>query len=268
VFTEVTASSSHGAGTALAESSMAIESRLEGALQQLRQVDLILEQLGVFWANTEVVLELLTKKGQLAEQFVGFAHKPQLMARFRQLMNDYGRFWEGIQRMCRNYISGASLDADNDALHGFDDVHKNENEYENSTGGNPKSSFVSNGKGSSGNKARDGHSVTPSMGESAYDFTGVDEGLERFMDRKISTPPRMKTGVKSRSQDGEVHNQIDGDSNPNNISHLIFMDQVQNSRLEASRRESPDPLVAQMSSGDDVNDMAAEFRRNERIHNR
>jgi len=150
-----------------------------------------------------------------------------------------------------------------DSLHGWDDIHKNE--YENNTGGHPKSSFGSTGKGNSGNKARDGHSVTPSMGESAYDFTGVDEGLERFMDRKISTPPRMKTSVKTRSQDGEVHNLMDGD---NNTSHLAFMDQVQNTRLEASRRESPDPLVAQMSSGDDVNDMAAEFRRTERMHNR
>lgn len=45
------------------------------------QVDLILEQLGVFWANTEVVLELLTKKGQHVEHFIGFANKPRLMQR-------------------------------------------------------------------------------------------------------------------------------------------------------------------------------------------
>ena len=49
-------------------------------------MDEILEELSVFWANTEVVLDLLTKKGQHVEQFIGFASKPRLMARFRERM--------------------------------------------------------------------------------------------------------------------------------------------------------------------------------------
>ena len=70
------------------------------------QVDLILEQLGVFWANTEVVLDVITKKGQHAEQFIGFAHKPKLLQRFRDRMGEYRRFWDGVRDMCQKYLAG------------------------------------------------------------------------------------------------------------------------------------------------------------------
>jgi hypothetical protein len=69
-------------------------------------VDQILEQLSVFWANTEVVLEVLTKKGQHVEQFIGFASKPKLMARFMERLEEYKRFWEGVSYMCNAYITG------------------------------------------------------------------------------------------------------------------------------------------------------------------
>jgi hypothetical protein len=72
-------------------------------------VDVILEQLSVFWANTDVVLDVLTKKGQHIEQFINFAHKPRLMARFRERMEEYKRFWEGMHIMCNNYIQGVNL---------------------------------------------------------------------------------------------------------------------------------------------------------------
>jgi hypothetical protein len=39
------------------------DGRLNEALHKLRQIDMILEQLSIFWANTEVVLDELTKKG-------------------------------------------------------------------------------------------------------------------------------------------------------------------------------------------------------------
>lgn len=71
-------------------------------------MDKILEQLGVFWANTEVVLDLLTKKGQHVEHFIGFASKPRLMERFRERMEDYKRFWENVSIMCRNYLLGVT----------------------------------------------------------------------------------------------------------------------------------------------------------------
>ena len=83
-------------------------SHLADALHKLRQVDMILEQLSVFWANTEVVLDVLTKKGQHVEQFIGFANKPRLMARFRERMEEYKRFWEGMKVMCANYVSGVN----------------------------------------------------------------------------------------------------------------------------------------------------------------
>ena len=67
---------------------------------------MILEQLSVFWANTEVVLGLLTKKGQHVEQFIGFATKPRLLARFKERMEEYKRFWENVRLMCANYTSG------------------------------------------------------------------------------------------------------------------------------------------------------------------
>jgi hypothetical protein len=79
---------------------------LQNALQMLRQVDIILEQLSVFWANTEVVLDILTKKGQHTEQFISFAHKPKLLARFMDRVVDYRNFWEGIKTMCQSYLVG------------------------------------------------------------------------------------------------------------------------------------------------------------------
>ncbi|CAE7587893.1 unnamed protein product, partial [Symbiodinium microadriaticum] len=63
--------------------------QMESALDMLRQVDLILEQLGRFWANTEVVLDALTKKGQHTEHFVGFAKNPKLIQRFKERVNEY-----------------------------------------------------------------------------------------------------------------------------------------------------------------------------------
>lgn len=80
--------------------------KLTEALAKLRQVDGILEQLSLFWANTEVVLDTLTKKGQHVEQFVGFSSKPRLMARFMERIEEYKRFWEGIAVMCSTYING------------------------------------------------------------------------------------------------------------------------------------------------------------------
>lgn len=85
--------------------------RLADALHKLQQVDLILEQLALFWANTEVVLEVLTKKGQHVEQFIGFASKPRLLARFKERLEEYKRFWEGVQLMCANYTNGVQASA-------------------------------------------------------------------------------------------------------------------------------------------------------------
>ncbi len=83
------------------------------------QVDKILEELNVFWANTEVVLDLLTKKGQHVEQFIGFSSKPRLMARFRERMEEYKRFWEGVRMMCSNYIAGVETTNDRQKMYGF-----------------------------------------------------------------------------------------------------------------------------------------------------
>eukprot|EP01039_Chlorochromonas_danica_P009194 gene9194-10154_t len=93
--------------------------RLAEALQKLRQVDIILEQLGIFWANTEVVLDLLTKKGQHVEQFIGFSSKPRLMARFRERMEEYKRFWEGVRIMCANYVQGVQIYDGDRKMYGF-----------------------------------------------------------------------------------------------------------------------------------------------------
>ncbi len=80
--------------------------RLLDALQKLGQVDVILDQLSYFWAHTELVLDALTKKGQHVEQFVGYAKNPRLLARFRERIEEYKRFWEGISLMCNNYVNG------------------------------------------------------------------------------------------------------------------------------------------------------------------
>jgi serine/threonine protein kinase len=203
-----------------------IDSRLDDALQQLRQVDLILEQLGIFWANTEVVLEMLTKKGQRAEQFVGFGNKPQLMNRFRQLMNDYGRFWSGVKTMCHNYIHGAELDANLDT---------NANVETDST--------PSTGSGNGNHPRAD----SPSM--SSYDFTGVDDSRERFLDRSASlasTPPRNP--ARKNAQQGSGSGQM---------PPVSPGPERRNSR--GVRDASPDPLVVQMSQSDDLQKMTAEW---------
>lgn len=78
-----------------------------------------MEELSVFWANTEVVLDLLTKKGQHVEQFIGFASKPKLMARFLERMEEYKRFWENVSMMCSNYIAGVQTTNDTQRMYGF-----------------------------------------------------------------------------------------------------------------------------------------------------
>jgi hypothetical protein len=98
----------HEMDGALSAKSPKAATKLAEALSKLREVDMILEQLSVFWANTEVVLDLLTKKGQHVEQFIGFSTKPKLMARFRERIEEYKRFWEGVSLMSSNYISGVN----------------------------------------------------------------------------------------------------------------------------------------------------------------
>lgn len=80
------------------------KSRLAEALDKLHEVDIILEQLSAFWTNTEVVLDRLTKKGQHVEQFIAFSQKPKLLARFKERLEEYRRFWEGINQLCKNFI--------------------------------------------------------------------------------------------------------------------------------------------------------------------
>lgn len=63
----------------------------------LQEVDSVLEQLALFWANSEVIFDVLLRKGDLVEKFVAFANKPRLLQRFRERLADYKRFWEGVQ---------------------------------------------------------------------------------------------------------------------------------------------------------------------------
>ena len=63
--------------------------KMENALELLQKVNIILEQLSIFWSNTEIVLDLLSKKGQHAEQFVGFSRSPKLLSRFHERMAEY-----------------------------------------------------------------------------------------------------------------------------------------------------------------------------------
>jgi hypothetical protein len=59
--------------------------------------------------RSQVVLDVLTKKGTHAEKFIAFSHKPRLMHRFRERMDEYRRFWEGIKAMCAQYVAGVGL---------------------------------------------------------------------------------------------------------------------------------------------------------------
>jgi len=98
-------------------------SRLMDVLDKLREVDLILGQLGLFWANTEIVLEVLTRKGQHAEQFISFAHKPRLLARFQERMQEYRKFWDNVRTMCHNYISGMKVQENGQGQREFEEVN-------------------------------------------------------------------------------------------------------------------------------------------------
>lgn len=92
--------------SALTSSALSGQEQLEKALDILQQVDTILEQLSMFWGNTEVVLDMLSKKGQHAEQFIGFSHNPKLHQRFKERVSEYKRFWEGVLSMCSTYLMG------------------------------------------------------------------------------------------------------------------------------------------------------------------
>jgi hypothetical protein len=122
-------------------------------------VDVILEQLGIFWANTEVILDLLTKKGQHVEQFIGFSSKPRLMARFRERMEEYKRFWEGISMMCTNYVAGIHSTNEQQPMYGF-------LEKSNSVAGDSTDGLSTSMKGDS-IESIDGNSNTSGAGSSA-----------------------------------------------------------------------------------------------------
>lgn len=79
------------------DDSNAKDNELTLVLSKLKDVDGILEQLAVFWAHTEVILEVLLQKSEHVERFVEFAHKPRLLSRFKQRMDEYKKFWESVQ---------------------------------------------------------------------------------------------------------------------------------------------------------------------------
>ncbi|CAM9489558.1 unnamed protein product [Ectocarpus sp. 4 AP-2014] len=81
-------------------------SEVQQALETLQEIDSVLEQLALFWANSEVIFDVLLRKGDLVEKFVAFANKPRLLQRFRERLADYKRFWEGVQGVCNKYVSG------------------------------------------------------------------------------------------------------------------------------------------------------------------
>lgn len=99
-----------GAGTAgssgAASPVAAAANRLADALENLKQVDKILDQLEFFWAKTELVLDALTKKGQHMEHFIVFAKNPRLMVRFKERLEEYKRFWKQIGLNCSKYLEG------------------------------------------------------------------------------------------------------------------------------------------------------------------
>lgn len=72
------------------------------------QVDTILDELGLFWGNTDIVLEALTKKGQHAEQFISFGHNPKLLERFKERLSEYQLFWENILSMSSAYLQAVN----------------------------------------------------------------------------------------------------------------------------------------------------------------
>lgn len=59
------------------------------AIHVLREVDDILTQLGIFWLNTDVILDALTKKGQHIETFVSYTRNPTIVTRFRERLIEY-----------------------------------------------------------------------------------------------------------------------------------------------------------------------------------
>lgn len=137
---------------------------------------MILEQLGIFWANTEVVLDLLTKKGQHVEQFIGFSSKPRLMARFRERMEEYKRFWEGIRLMCANYVAGIHSTNEQQKMYGFLE--------ETSSLGSAKGDSLDSLLGSGG-----GVSSLPST---ASMFLGLDGSLNSTFDPTIDEFKALK----------------------------------------------------------------------------
>ncbi|CAM9223814.1 unnamed protein product [Chrysoparadoxa australica] len=94
--------SKRGAGAAKARAN------IKNAVKVLHEVDGVLEQLALFWANTEVIFDVLLQKAETVEQFVRYAHKPRLLQRFDDRLTDYQHFWEGIRQLCISYLTGAS----------------------------------------------------------------------------------------------------------------------------------------------------------------
>jgi len=77
-------------------------------LAKLRDVDQILEHLAVFWAQTEVILEVLLQKSEHVERFVSYSHKPRLKDRFVERLAEYRMFWVGVQGMCHQFTAAVS----------------------------------------------------------------------------------------------------------------------------------------------------------------
>ena len=86
------------------------------ALSQLEQVDKVLESLGILWANTEVIFEVLLQKSDHVERFVDYASKPRAVARFHERMSEYKQFWGRVHQLCARYLASVPM---HHAAYGF-----------------------------------------------------------------------------------------------------------------------------------------------------
>eukprot|EP01041_Mallomonas_annulata_P001989 gene1989-3869_t len=96
--------------------------RLAEALQELKKVDLILVQLRRFWTETSGVLDVLTREGQVAEDFIKFVHTPRLLNRFKERIAEYTVFWDNVTEMCGSYLLG--IRENSHPMYGFLDAER------------------------------------------------------------------------------------------------------------------------------------------------
>ena len=83
------------------------------ALQDLRQVDVILSQAVEFWASMELVIDVVVRRKEHSETLLAYSSSSRMMNKAITSLSEYQAFWQAFTYLCSRYEDSLSAETRN-----------------------------------------------------------------------------------------------------------------------------------------------------------